>query len=444
MSDDNSKQVINSADTTIVDQRGSSRGLPTPRIKRRMKDQIKEAIDRDFHSSDRSITDTGGSSKEIIVPKKGLRQPGVHKDPNTGSRDQVFPGNRKFKTGDEFPFPPGGGGGGSGEGEPSRDGEGEDDFGFNIDEEEYQNILFEDMELPDMVMKQISDSEDVQIKRKGTTGSGSPSKIEKKPTIKNGLARYGAMIAAADEEIEEIQFYIDKFEAKNDKTPEEEEHLKRLYIELAEAKDYRDNIPLVEEKDKRFRNFEAVPIPNTKAVMFCMMDVSGSMGEKEKDLAKRFFTLLYKFIFRHYEKLDVVFISHTTSAREVTEEEFFYGRETGGTIVKSAMDLMLEIQKERYPVNEWNLYAAQASDGDVFDDDGDECVDILHNTILPMMQYYAYIQVRDQSSFLGEDLFKVYEKLDNDWGKKFQRKRVLDRGDVYPVLRELFQKENSA
>ena len=108
--------------------------------------------------------------------------------------------------------------------------------------------------------------------------------------------------------------------------------------------------------------------------MFCLMDVSGSMDEERKDIAKRFFILLYLFLTRNYERIEVVFIRHHTIAKEVDEDEFFHSRESGGTVVSSALKLMQEIIRERYPLTEWNIYAAQASDGDNWDDDSSSAI----------------------------------------------------------------------
>src|SRR5256885_5933521 len=129
--------------------------------------------------------------------------------------------------------------------------------------------------------------------------------------------------------------------------------------------------------DLRFRNRTRVPAPISQAVMFCVMDVSGSMDQDRKDLAKRFFILLYLFLTRHYEKIDIVFIRHHTQAAEVSEDEFFHSQESGGTVVSSALVLLDQIIRARYPSGDWNIYVAQASDGDNFGDDGSNCRNLL-------------------------------------------------------------------
>ena len=118
---------------------------------------------------------------------------------------------------------------------------------------------------------------------------------------------------------------------------------------IKHLKGYIARVPFLDPLDLKFRNRVRVPVPSTRAVMFCVMDVSGSMDESRKDLAKRFFILLYLFLTRHYDKIEVVFIRHHTQAAEVDEQNFFHATETGGTVVSSALVLMDEIIRSRYP-----------------------------------------------------------------------------------------------
>src|SRR5690606_15872875 len=173
-----------------------------------------------------------------------------------------------------------------------------------------------------------------------------------------------------------------------DKRREEE-----LETEIQKLRRRISKIPFIDTFDLRYNLHVKQPKPTSKAVMFCLMDVSGSMNQAMKDMGKRFFILLYMFLKRNYERIEVVFIRHHTSAKEVDEEEFFYSRETGGTIVSSALKLMKEILNARYPTDEWNVYGAQASDGDNWNDDSPTCKKLLIDDILPKCQYYAYIEI---------------------------------------------------
>ena len=174
--------------------------------------------------------------------------------------------------------------------------------------------------------------------------------------------------------------------------------------------------------------------------MFCLMDVSGSMDQRTKDIAKRFFILLYLFLQRNYEKTEVVFIRHHSTAKEVDEQEFFYSRETGGTVVSSALKLMHEIIDERYPVNEWNIYGAQASDGDNWTNDSPICHDLLNDRLLPLLQYYCYIEITDRGH---QELWQFYKKLVETNPEGFAMRGIEDYADIYPVFRDLFHRDSA-
>src|SRR5690606_31308620 len=142
--------------------------------------------------------------------------------------------------------------------------------------------------------------------------------------------------------------------------------------------------PFIDPLDLRYNAYEPTPVETTAAVMFCLMDVSGSMGEREKDLAKRFYMLLYLFLKRRYERVEVVFIRHTHHAEEVDEETFFHWRQAGGTVVSTALVKMLEVQRERSPAHEWNIYVAQASAGCTQSGDAKRCVEMLDADVMPV------------------------------------------------------------
>lgn len=180
------------------------------------------------------------------------------------------------------------------------------------------------------------------------------------------------------------------------------------------------------------------PVPRSKAVMFCIMDVSGSMDQATKDIAKRFFILLYLFLQRNYEKTEIVFIRHHTSAKEVDEDEFFHSRETGGTVVSSALRLMQEIIQDRYSPEQWNIYGAQASDGDNWGEDSDVCRDILIDELLPNCQYFSYIEITNNEH---QALWNVYETIHDQYPDSFALQHIRGVGDIYPVFRELFHKK---
>ncbi|MHC6802279.1 YeaH/YhbH family protein, partial [Vibrio antiquarius] len=250
------------------------------------------------------------------------------------------------------------------------------------------------------------------------------------------LARRTAMTAGKKRLLKELE---DELARIKNIEPAQQFEENRLKAEIEELRKKIEGVPFIDTFDLRFKNYEKRPVPSSQAVMFCLMDVSGSMDQATKDIAKRFYVLLYLFLTRTYENVDVVFIRHHTQAKEVDEHEFFYSQETGGTIVSSALKLMDEIVKERYPIGQWNIYAAQASDGDNWADDSPRCRDLLVNKLLPNCQYYSYIEITRRSH---QTLWHEYEKLTDEF-PNFAMKNIRSVEDIFPVFRELFQKETA-
>jgi len=210
--------------------------------------------------------------------------------------------------------------------------------------------------------------------------------------------------------------------------------------EIAELKRRIAAVPFIDTFDLRYNNFIQRPIPSTQAVMFCIMDVSGSMDQATKDMAKRFYLLLYLFLTRSYKNVEVVFIRHHTQAKEVDEQEFFYSPETGGTIVSSALRLMKDIIDSRYPAEQWNIYAAQASDGDNWADDSPLCRELLEKELMPLVRYYAYIEITHRAH---QSLWQEYQALGQQF-PHFAMEHIREVADIYPVFRDLFKKQQAA
>ena len=198
-----------------------------------------------------------------------------------------------------------------------------------------------------------------------------------------------------------------------------------------------NQVPFLDDLDLKYNHLIEEPVPRSCAVMFCLLDVSGSMTREIKDMAKRFFILLHLFLKRNYEKVDVVFIRHHTVASEVDEEEFFYSRETGGTVVSSALKLMNEIIDERYSPDDWNIYGAQASDGDNWGDDSPKCRDLLTSSLLPKLQYFSYVEVTPREH---QDLWEAYAEIPAEFPDKFAMQEIRDVTDIYPAFRGLFER----
>jgi len=375
----------------------------------------------------------------VAIPTRGITEPVFHHSRRTGKNDIVVPGNKEFVRGDEIPRPQGGEGRGGSEGSP--DGSGEDAFEFTLTREEFLDLFFEDLELPDLVKKSLRDTTAVDLQRAGYTVTGTPSNLSVPRTMRNSMARRIALHRPKLAEIEALEARL----ADARESGASEREIAELAALLERNTRRSKIIPYIDPIDVRYRRYERVPKPNTEAVMFCLMDVSGSMTEAMKDLAKRFFMLLHVFLVRRYRHVDVVFIRHTSTAEEVDEETFFYSRETGGTVVSTALDKMIEIARTRYPTDRWNIYGAQASDGDNYGADSSRCVSLLGGEVLPLCQYYAYVEVGDgmggglSGLSRDSDLWRAYSEV-APAHPHFAMRRVGDPAQIFSVFHELFAK----
>ncbi|MCW5634902.1 MAG: YeaH/YhbH family protein [Rubrivivax sp.] len=426
---------------SIIDRRlaGKNKSIGNrERFLRRYKDQIKEAVKRAVDG--RGIRDIE-RGEEIHIPRRDISEP-VFGHGQGGVREIVHPGNREYIKGDRIERPKGGGGS-SGKGQASDQGEGEDDFVFSLSKEEFMQVFFEDLALPHLVRTQLAEVPEWKYHRAGFTSDGTPNNLHVVRSMRGAIGRRIAIGAVARGELRELEEELAALLASP--TPAEamaakarQQRIDELEERVAELRARLDRIPYLDPIDLRFRNRIKVPVPTSKAVMFCLMDVSGSMDEGRKELSKRFFILLYLFLTRHYERIELVFIRHHTQAAEVDEENFFHARETGGTVVSSALVLMEEIIRARYNPSEWNIYGAQASDGDNWHHDSGRCRELLADKLLPLCRYYAYVQVAEEEQNLWEEYSQLLETH-----KHFAMRKATEPSQIYPVFRDLFKKEGS-
>lgn len=416
--------------TQIIDRRLNGKNksaVNRQRFIQRFKNQIKQAVENAI--SKRSITDIYAGEK-IIIPRKDISEPNFRHGLG-GKREHVLPGNKEFIKGDKVKRA-GNSAGGNGS-EASNEGEGTDDFGFEINKDEFLDLFFEDLELPDLVIKRIKELHNFKTVRAGYSTKGTPPNINIVRSFKNAYSRRIAFTGMYKNRLKEAE---EKLAGLQKTTHEDTPEIETLKKEIQSLKNKISNIPFIDEFDIRYNYRIKIPNPATNAVMFCIMDVSGSMDETKKEMAKRFFILLYLFLVRTYKKIDIVFIRHHTTAKEVDEEEFFYSRETGGTVVSSALELMRKIIKERYPTEDWNIYGAQASDGDNWNADSPLCQEILARDIIPHVQYFAYIEILPRHH---QSLWRAYEVLNENF-KNFSMKTINGLKEIYPVFHELFKR----
>ena len=415
----------------IIDRRLNDRNKSATnreRFIRRYKAHLQRAVTDIV--AERSIRDMerGG---EVKIPAKDISEPAFRHGPG-GDHEYVHPGNRKFMPGDRLPRPEGGqGGGGGGEGGEG-DGEGADSFTFTLSKEEFMQLFFDDLELPRLTRTQMGEMRQTRMQRAGYTPNGSPTNLSVSRSLRNALGRRLALTAGARRELAGLR----ETPPEPASVPDESEAASRA-ARIDELERRIERVPFLEELDLRFRHRVPVSQPLSQAVMFCLMDVSASMDERKKDLAKRFFTLLYLFLARKYERVEVVFVRHTDDAEEVDEQRFFHDTKTGGTVVLTALQLMSEIVAQRYPVGAWNIYGAQASDGDAFGADPEKSRGWLEERILPLVRHFAYVEVPDEGARLST-LSAAYRRID---AEHFAMREVSEPRDIYPVFRDLFARQ---
>jgi uncharacterized protein len=409
------------------------------RFIRRAKAEIRDAM-KDALKSRRVSQADGG--ERVTIKSKSLREPSFSHGRGAGTRDFVLPGNEKYQVGDAIPKPPQGGSGGKGR-EGSADGEGQDDFTFSLSRDEFLDLFFEDLKLPNLVKIRLKDLKASKPARAGFTNDGSPARLNHVRTMRNSLGRRLALGRPSAADLEKLEAELATAEAAH---PRDEAVITDLRVRLERKRTMRRSIAYIDPLDLRYNRFVRVPKPTTQAVMFCLMDASASMTESLKDLAKRFFMLLHLFLSRHYREVHIVFIRHTSTAAEVDEETFFRGVDTGGTVISSALEEMLKVVRARYSPADWNIYAAQASDGDNFHDDMPRCLDLLEKEILPLCQYFAYVETAHGERYadtLETAVWSGYAEVDQSNGT-FAMRRVTQPEDIFPVFRDLFSANGMA
>ena len=416
----------------VIDRRPNTKGksaVNRERFLRRYKAQIQDAVKKMIGERKLADMEQGG---EVRIPRKDISEP-TFTFGRGGDREIVLPGNREYTAGDRIPRPEGSGRGGSGN--EGGEGESHDEFVFSLSREEFMQIFFDDLELPNLARTELGRTERHKSVRAGYTKWGAPANLSVKRTLTQSLARRIALGASIETEQREAQARFEMAAAIGHAS-----EAAALHEDIERLERRRGGLPFLDETDLRYRNRVLRPEPIARAAMFCLMDVSASMDEDKKDLAKRFFTLLYLFLTRKYVEVDLVFIRHTDDAEEVDEDTFFHDTRSGGTVVLSALELAEKIRADRY-ANGWNVYAAQASDGDAFGADPARSARFLREQFLPKARYYTYLELtashaQDRASSLWAEYQRVQELTGN-----FAMRRAAHREQIYPVFRDLFKKD---
>lgn len=419
--------------TQFIDRRknpGKKSTVNRQRFLRRYKNQIKRAVSDAIGK--RSITDIA-RGEQVSIPTKDIAEPRFSRG-SGGVVERILPGNDEFMTGDHIKRPNSKDQEGAGGTQASDQGEGQDEFVFELSRDEFLELYFEDLELPDLIKKELAQINTYKTIRAGVTTSGIPTNINILRSMRQATGRRMAIGGPHKRELEQLEETLKQL--LKEPVPDDIERL-RLEAAILALKKKMDAIPFLDTLDLRYNNRMRVPAPSTQAVMFCIMDVSGSMDEPKKEIAKRFFILLYLFLTKNYQKIELVFIRHHTSAKEVSEHDFFYSRETGGTVVSSALELLDQLIRTRFSPTAWNIYVAQASDGDNWNADSPYCLELLRDKIVPQVQYFAYIEIMPRHH---QSLWEMYEQLTAHF-PNFVIENIESIADIYPVFRTLFKRK---
>lgn len=391
----------------IIDKRQSGKNPEAGNRKRfldRCKDGLRDLVEKAVDNG--KIKDIGKKDTKVRDADLGdaLDEPSFSNNRNTGAPKRVFTNNRKYRAGDRVPVPSGGSGGGN----KATDEVGS--FSYTLSKKEFLEILFEDMALPNYIKESLVTGAKYRLKRGGTGPDGPITRLNLLKTLITGIGRKFASRAKL------------------------------------EAEDPPRKPAFITDEDLRYNIYTKRPLFIKHAVVFAMIDYSGSMGDHERKLAKRFILLLYLFLEQEYEEVTMRFIIHDTEAHEVTEKQFFSVEGGGGTKVTSGFQLIKKIIDEEYDLTRHNIYVAQVSDGDDFE--GEEVVcGFLKNHILPSVQYFAYLQVSSRGNgpwgyrggensgligFYKRSLVGVFKHVGVGFATQIN--------EVFPALANLFKK----
>lgn len=437
----------------IVDRRKNDKGKSSVnrrKFLKRVKDSLKENIKEVIREG--SIRDLASSKgKKVRIPIRDLDEPTFHHD-GTGINDIVSPGNDRLVPGDKIKRPPQQGGNGPGK-KGTEEGEGSDEFSFHLTKEEFLEIFFENCALPDMIKQTLAVLTEEVTQRHGFTTDGSPSMLNVMRSMRGAVGRRSGLRALKGKKLKELERQETELiqdiayrTLNNLDVTIEKDALKKIQHDIEVMKRRIKAVPFIDPIDLKFNNWTKVSVPKAQAVMVCLMDVSGSMDERKKELAKTFYLLLYLFLMQEYEHIEIVYVTYHTRAQVVEEQEFYYGQETGGTVTSRGLEVAYDEIMRNYPPALWNIYLAHSSDGDNFYHDNKVVEDLVVEKLLPILQYYAYVQINpeDQAHIsFGNDsdsLWSIFKPL-SDQHRNVSSAVITSEESVYPVFVKLFERK---
>jgi sporulation protein YhbH len=383
---------------TSADRSASDRSRHKKKIEKAIREGITDII------AEESIIGQDGK-KRVKIPVRGIKEwQFVYGDNQNQKKAGSAPGHdleqgQVVKKGQQKEKAAGGSKAGKDKGEET--------YEVEISLEELAEYLFESLNLPDLDKKKFKNMLSSKPKRHGTRTSGIRPRLDKKLSAIERIKRKTAAKKSGTLEVDS-------------ETGEE-------------IFPFHDN-------DLRYHFIKDKPKEATNAVVFFMMDVSGSMTRDIKYVARSFFFILYQFLRYKYENVEIVFISHTTEASEVDEDAFFKRVESGGTYVSTAPKLALEIARERFHPSSWNIYAFHCTDGDNWGEDNDRAVKAFRelSEICQMTGYFEILLGGKDSSW-NEDVEKtLWGHLVRVKDDRFKMNILKSAQDIWPVFKKLF------
>jgi len=386
---------------TIADRAASDRSRHRKKVEKAIKESIKDVV------AEESIIGQSGK-KKVRIPIKGIKEHQFvygnnEKNKRVGSAQgkDVKQGQRIGKANPRR---------GQGQGNKPGDKPGEEMYEIEMSLEELAEYLFADLNLPELEKKQFKFITEEKMKRKGKRPYGIRPRLSKKETIKQKIKRKKAAIKAGTHD------------------PESDERFP------------------FHESDLRYKHIAPVEKENTTAVIFFVMDVSGSMTKSKKFLARSFFFLLYQFLNHKYSSVDVVFVSHTTDAKEVNEEQFFTRATGGGTMASSGLEKVKEIIDKRYHPNNWNIYTFYCGDGENWGSDNDKAIELFRELkeINQMMCYTEIGELQDHSRMNSLSFFaefsenSLWNRIETIMDKSLKRNRLITHDNIWESFKRLF------
>lgn len=374
-----------------ADRSASDRRRHREKIDKAIKEGITDII------SDESIIGQNGK-KKIKIPVRGIKQYkfifGSNENKKVGSSagNDVARGQKIKKQGKGQQQ--------QGQGNKPGNEAGEEYYEVEITLEELASYLFDSLHLPELAKKQFKKMMTEKMKRHGYRNHGIRPRLDKKETVKKMLKRRN--IAKRTSNVDDDDFGF-------------------------------------RESDLRYKFIKEKKSPNSNAVIFFVMDISGSMTKEKKYLSRSFFFLLYHFIRSRYDNTEIIFVAHDSQAYEVSEEQFFSRGSSGGTVVSSALEMVNSIISERYHPSSWNVYMFQCSDGDNWSSDNPKVTNLLRS-LKEICQFIGYCEVEPNDERLKwhNEATKLYEVFESVSGPNLKSARINDKIDIWPAFQKFF------